>query len=41
LPTSGPRAKLSAKKQRKVEKAMAHALKRKMEAEGEAEMKGK
>ncbi|KAM0199467.1 hypothetical protein ACHAPA_005001 [Fusarium lateritium] len=39
LPTSGPRAKLSAKKQRKVDKAMAHALKRKMEAEGEAEMK--
>lgn len=40
LPTSGPRAKLSAKKQRKVEKRAAHALKRKMEAEGEAEMKG-
>ncbi|KAI1065849.1 hypothetical protein NW752_005691 [Fusarium irregulare] len=39
LPTSGPRAKLSAKKQRKVEKRAAHALKRKMEAEGEAEMK--
>ncbi|CAF3450828.1 hypothetical protein SNK03_002309 [Fusarium graminearum] len=39
LPTSGPRAKMSAKKARKVEKAMAHAMKRKMEADGEAEMK--
>ncbi|KYK57096.1 uncharacterized protein DCS_04103 [Drechmeria coniospora] len=41
LPTSGPKAKLSAKKQRKLEKKMGYALKRRMEAEGEAEMKGK
>lgn len=40
LPTSGPNRALSAKKQRKVDKARAHALKRKMEAEGEVEMKG-
>ncbi|KAF5989225.1 hypothetical protein FBULB1_1098 [Fusarium bulbicola] len=39
LPTSGPRAKVSAKKARKIEKRLAHAMKRKMEAEGEAEMK--
>lgn len=41
LPTSGPRAKLSAKKARKLEKKMNYAIKRKMEAEGEAEMKGR
>lgn len=40
LPTSGPRAKISAKKARKLEKKMGYALKRKMEAEGEADMKG-
>jgi hypothetical protein len=40
LPTSGPRAKLSGKKARKLEKQMAHAMKRKMEAEGVVEMKG-
>lgn len=40
LPTSGPNRALSAKKQRKVEKQMRHALKRKMEAAGEVEMKG-
>ncbi|KND91950.1 hypothetical protein TOPH_03478 [Tolypocladium ophioglossoides CBS 100239] len=39
LPTSGPRAKLSAKKARKLEKKMGHAMRRRMEAEGEAEMK--
>ncbi|KAK8137331.1 hypothetical protein PG984_005271 [Apiospora sp. TS-2023a] len=39
LPTSGPNRALSAKKQRKVDKARAHALKRKMEAEGEVVMK--
>ncbi|ODA79000.1 hypothetical protein RJ55_04590 [Drechmeria coniospora] len=33
LPTSGPKAKLSAKKQRKLEKKMGYALKRRMEAE--------
>ncbi|KAI9155177.1 hypothetical protein HJFPF1_07753 [Paramyrothecium foliicola] len=41
LPTSGPGKKLSAKKQRKLEKKMGYAVKRRMEAEGEAEMKGK
>jgi hypothetical protein len=40
LPTSGPRAKISSKKARKLEKKMGYALKRKMEAEGEAVMKG-
>ncbi|KAM0259711.1 hypothetical protein ACHAQJ_003145 [Trichoderma viride] len=39
LPTSGPRAKISSKKARKLEKKMGYALKRKMEAEGEAVMK--
>ncbi|GFP59728.1 hypothetical protein ACSS6W_009713 [Trichoderma asperelloides] len=39
LPTSGPRAQVSAKKARKLEKKMGYALKRQMEAEGEAEMK--
>ncbi|KAH9901764.1 hypothetical protein F4778DRAFT_781657 [Xylariomycetidae sp. FL2044] len=39
LPTSGPNRALSSKKKRKLEKQMAHALKRKMEAEGEVEMK--
>ncbi|ETS79623.1 hypothetical protein PFICI_09476 [Pestalotiopsis fici W106-1] len=39
LPTSGPRAKLSAKKQRKVDRKLGYALKRKMEADGEVEMK--
>jgi len=34
LPTSGPRAAISKKKQRKLEKAMAHALRRKAEKEG-------
>ncbi|KAK4119181.1 hypothetical protein N657DRAFT_650455 [Parathielavia appendiculata] len=41
LPTSGPRAAVSKKKQRKLEKQLRHALRRKMEAEGEVEMKGK
>ncbi|PHH90376.1 hypothetical protein CDD83_3862 [Cordyceps sp. RAO-2017] len=39
LPTSGPRAQMSAKKARKLEKKLGYALKRKMEADGEAEMK--
>ncbi|KAH6889789.1 hypothetical protein B0T10DRAFT_561373 [Thelonectria olida] len=38
LPTSGPRARLSGKKAKKLEKKMGYALKRKMEATGEAEM---
>ncbi|KAI0396988.1 hypothetical protein F5Y17DRAFT_27754 [Xylariaceae sp. FL0594] len=39
LPTSGPNAALSAKRRRKLERKMGYALKRKMEAEGEVEMK--
>ncbi|SPN98735.1 uncharacterized protein DNG_01780 [Cephalotrichum gorgonifer] len=38
LPTSGPRAALSKKKQRKLEKMAKHALKRKLEAAGEVVM---
>lgn len=41
LPTSGPRAKVSAKKARKLEKKMGYALKRRMDADGEKEMQGK
>ena len=42
LPTSGPNAAVSAKKRRKLERKLGHALKRKAEEEGklEAEMKG-
>lgn len=42
MPTSGPNAPLSKKKQRKVEKQMAHAIRRKAEEEArqEVEMKG-
>ena len=43
LPTSGPRAPVSKKRARRDEKRIAHALKRKMEAEareGEVVMKG-
>lgn len=42
LPTSGPNARLSKKKERKVEKQIAHALRRKaeLEAKKEVEMKG-
>jgi hypothetical protein len=40
LPTSGPRAAISKKKQRKLERALGHAMKRKMESEGEVVMKG-
>lgn len=40
LPTSGPNKAVSAKKMRKLERKMGYALKRKMEAEGEVEMKG-
>ena len=40
MPNSGAGAPMSSKKRRKVEKAMAHALKRKMAAEGVVEMKG-
>ncbi|KAL8367017.1 hypothetical protein RB595_007910 [Gaeumannomyces hyphopodioides] len=39
LPTSGAGAPISAKKQRKLDRKLNHALKRKMEAEGEVEMK--
>lgn len=41
LPNSGPKAQLSGKKARKMEKKMGYAMKRKMEADGEAVMKGK
>ena len=41
LPTSGPRAKISKKKARKLEKKMGHALRRQMEADGELVMKGR
>ena len=43
LPTSGPNAAISAKKRRKLERKLGHALKRKAEEEGqhEAEMKGR
>lgn len=40
LPTSGPRRALSAKKQRKLDRKLGYAVKRKMEADGEVEMKG-
>ena len=40
LPNSGPGKKLSAKKQRKLEKKMGYAVQRKNEAEGIVEMKG-
>ena len=40
LPTSGPNAALSKKKQKKLEQRMRLALKRKAELEGEAEMTG-
>ncbi|KAK5635690.1 hypothetical protein RRF57_011402 [Xylaria bambusicola] len=39
LPTSGPNKAVSAKKARKLERKMGYALRRKMEAEGEVEMK--
>ncbi|KAJ9130699.1 hypothetical protein NKR19_g9788 [Coniochaeta hoffmannii] len=39
MPTSGPRKPVSAKRQRKLDKKLGYALKRKMEAEGEVEMK--
>ncbi|TQV90991.1 hypothetical protein IF1G_10226 [Cordyceps javanica] len=38
LPTSGPNAKISSKKARKLQKQLGHALRRKAEAEGEATM---
>lgn len=40
LPTSGPNRALSAKKQRKLDRAAHHALQRKLAAAGEVEMKG-
>lgn len=40
LPTSGPRKPVSGKRQRKLDKKLGYALKRKQETEGEAEMKG-
>ncbi|KAK4153035.1 hypothetical protein C8A00DRAFT_34217 [Chaetomidium leptoderma] len=39
LPTSGPRRAISKKRQRKNEKMLGHALRRKMEKEGEVVMK--
>ncbi|KAI0123967.1 hypothetical protein BJ170DRAFT_68115 [Xylariales sp. AK1849] len=39
LPTSGPRAAISSKKQRKLDRKTKHALQRRMEADGEIEMK--
>ncbi|KAI0814432.1 hypothetical protein GGR55DRAFT_431907 [Xylaria sp. FL0064] len=39
LPTSGPNAAVSAKKMRKLQRKMGYALKRRMESEGEVEMK--
>ncbi|KAI1747660.1 hypothetical protein F4782DRAFT_535208 [Xylaria castorea] len=39
LPTSGPNRALGAKQARKLERKMGHALQRKMQAEGEVEMK--
>ncbi len=41
LPTSGPRAAISSKRARKDQKRLGHALRRKMEREGEVVMKGK
>ncbi|PKS11071.1 hypothetical protein jhhlp_002832 [Lomentospora prolificans] len=38
LPTSGPRAPMSAKRRRKLERKLGYDMKRKMEAEGEVEM---
>ncbi|OAR01495.1 hypothetical protein LLEC1_03100 [Akanthomyces lecanii] len=38
LPNSGPNAAVSSKKARKLRKKLGHALRRKMEAEGEAVM---
>lgn len=40
LPTSGPRAAISNKKLRKLERKMGHAIQRKMDAGDEVEMKG-
>lgn len=40
LPTSGPNAALSKKKQKKIDQRLRLALKRKMELEGEVEMTG-
>jgi len=40
LPNSGPRAAVSSKKQRKLDRKLGYALKRKMEADGEVIMKG-
>lgn len=40
LPNSGPKAKISSKKARKLQKKLGYAMKRKMEASGEAVMTG-
>lgn len=40
LPTSGPRAKISSKKARKLEKKLGYAIQRKMEADGVVDMQG-
>ncbi|KAI0471022.1 hypothetical protein GGR56DRAFT_125770 [Xylariaceae sp. FL0804] len=39
LPNSGPNKAVSAKKRRKLEKKLGYAVKRRMEADGEVEMK--
>ncbi|KAF6835050.1 hypothetical protein CPLU01_04528 [Colletotrichum plurivorum] len=39
-PTSGPNAPLSKKKAKKIEKQIAHAIRRRLAAEGEVEMQG-
>ncbi|RKU44081.1 hypothetical protein DL546_007156 [Coniochaeta pulveracea] len=39
MPTSGPRKPVSAKRQRKLDKKLGYALKRKQEADGDAAMK--
>lgn len=41
LPTSGPGRALSAKKQKKLQRQIGYALKRKTDADGEVEMKGR
>jgi len=40
LPSSGPRAALSSKKRRKLERKLGYAVKRRMEADGDVHMKG-
>ena len=40
LPSSGPRAALSSKKRRKLERKLGYAVKRQMDTDGEVQMKG-